>query len=237
LGSIDSQNNVYVLDMNLSVVGSVENIASGEQIYATRFIGDTCYLVTFKQVDPFFVIDLADPFNPTVIGEVKIPGYSTYLHPYDETHIIGLGREGSNVKISLFDVSDMTTPVEISNYTIENNETEWSWTESSALYEHKAFLFSKEKNLLVIPAGLYSKESAYVFNITIEAGFTLKGIISHDVLTGDQNEEEKPYYYYDYGNSIQRSLYINNVLYTISTNMVKLNDISSLAELSSVTLV
>ncbi|MDH7517721.1 MAG: beta-propeller domain-containing protein [Candidatus Thermoplasmatota archaeon] len=240
IGSVEPQNNVYVLDMDLKLVGSLEEIALGETIYATRFVGDICYLVTFRQVDPFFVIDLSNTANPKVIGQLKIPGYSTYLHQYDDAHIIGVGRDGNNVKISLFDVSDMNNPVELSNYTIDNEDKEsWWWTESSALYEHKAFLFDREKNLLVIPAGSYSKQLAYVFDINLDDGITLKGTISHDVKTehNEENSEADFYYYYDDGNSIQRTLYIEDVLYTISRNLVKMNSLDDLSEINSVKLV
>ena len=240
LSSIESQNNVYVLDMDLEIVGSLEDLASGEQIYATRFIGDKCYLVTFKQIDPFFVIDLSEPTNPEVLGELKIPGYSTYLHPYDETHIIGIGRDDEKVKISLFDVSDLENPIELSKYEIENDDEDWYWAQSSALYEHKAFLFDKEKNLLVIPVGDYSKESAYVFDISVEGGIELKGTITHD-LEVEPEEEDDPWdeYYYmgNYGNSIKRTLYIEGVLYTVSDNMVKMNDLETLEEINSITIV
>jgi len=241
IGSIQSQNNVYVLDMDLQVVGSLEDIAPGETIYATRFVGDICYLVTFRQIDPFFVIDLSEPTNPKLLGELKIAGYSTYLHPYDDTHIIGIGRDENKVKISLFDVTDMENPIELSNYTIENeDEEDWWWSESSALYEHKAFLFDLEKNLLVIPAGTYYKQLAYVFDITIDDGISLKGTISHDFETENEEEnngEEIYYKYYDDGNSIQRTLYIDDVLYTISENMVKMNSLDDLSEINSVELV
>ncbi|MCK5031543.1 MAG: beta-propeller domain-containing protein, partial [Thermoplasmatales archaeon] len=217
------------------------DLASGEQIYATRFIGDKCYLVTFKQIDPFFVIDLSEPTNPEVLGELKIPGYSTYLHPYDETHIIGIGRDDEKVKISLFDVSDLENPIELSKYEIENDDEDWYWAQSSALYEHKAFLFDKEKNLLVIPVGDYSKESAYVFDISVEGGIELKGTITHD-LEVEPEEEYDPWdddYYYmgNYGNSIKRTLYIEDVLYTVSDNMVKMNDLETLEEINSITIV
>jgi len=240
ISNIESQNNVYVLDMNLEIVGSLEDLASGEQIYATRFIGDKCYLVTFKQIDPFFVIDLSKPTNPEVLGELKIPGYYTYLHPYDETHIIGIGRDGEKVKISLFDVSDLENPIELSRYEIENDDEDWYWAQSSALYEHKAFLFDKEKNLLVVPVGNYSKESAYVFDISVDSGIELKGTITHDL----EIEPEEEYgqwgdYYYTggYENSIKRILYIEDVLYTVSDNMVKMNDLETLEEINSVALV
>jgi len=228
---LQPQNNIYVLDMDLKIVGSVEGLAPGERIYATRFIEDKCYLVTFRQVDPFFVIDLSDPTSPKVLGELKIPGYSTYLHPYDDEHIIGIGMDGDKVKISLFDVTDMSNPIELSKYEISN---EYGWGSSSALYEHKAFLFDKEKNLLVVPVWVNTKESAYVFNISIEDGIELRGIISHDSVKEEQQED---YYNYDYGYSIKRTLYIDNVLYTISDNMVKMNSLDDLSEINSVILV
>ncbi|MDI6884716.1 MAG: beta-propeller domain-containing protein, partial [Hadesarchaea archaeon] len=115
------QNNVYVLDGNLDIVGRLEGLAPGESIYSARFIGSRAYLVTFKKVDPLFVIDLEDPKNPRALGELKIPGYSDYLHPYDETHLIGVGKDtvdmGSfawyqGIKIALFDVSDPENPRE-----------------------------------------------------------------------------------------------------------------------------
>ena len=239
ISDIESQNNVYVLDMDLEIVGNLEDLASGEQIYATRFIGDKCYLVTFKQIDPFFVIDLSEPTNPEVLGELKIPGYSTYLHPYDETHIIGIGRDDEKVKISLFDVSDLENPIELSKYEIENDDEDWYWAQSSALYEHKAFLFDKEKNLLVIPVGDYSKESAYVFDISVEGGIELKGTITHDIEAEPEEEYDlwDDYYMGNYGNSIKRTLYIEDVLYTVSDNMVKMNDLETLEEINSITIV
>jgi uncharacterized secreted protein with C-terminal beta-propeller domain len=240
LSSFESENNIYVLNSTLNIVGSLENIATGEQIYATRFTEDKCYLVTYKQIDPFFVIDLSNPINPTILGELKIPGYSTYLHPYDEEHVIGIGRDEQEVKISLFDVAQLSNPTEMAKYEIQNNDEEWYWTQSSALYEHKAFLFDKEKNLLVIPVGDYSKESAYVFDISLSGGITLKGIIDHDMEIEEESEYpvwDSAYYKGNYGNSIKRTLYINDVIYTVSDNMVKLNDLNSLVELNTLELV
>ena len=236
-GSITPETNLYVLDMQLQTVGSLENITpdSGESIYATRFVGPTCYIVTFKQTDPFMVIDLSNPTTLISLGELNIPGYSTYLHPYDDTHVIGIGRNDSNVKISLYDITSMSTPTEISQYIIENKDKDsYWWTESTALYEHKAFLFDKEKNLLVIPAGNYSQQSAYVFNISLENGLALKGVVTHDY---QSIEQEPTYYWGTSGTSIQRTLFIKDTLYTISENMVKMNDLSSLAELNSILLV
>ena len=239
LPSVESYNNVYVLDESLSVIGSIESIAPDETIYSARFIDDICYLVTFEQIDPFFVIDLSDPTNPMILGQLKIPGYSSYLHPYDETHVIGIGKEDSNVKISLFDVTDVENPVELSKYLItDDDESSYSWTSSSALYEHKAFLFDEEKQLLIFPASDEYKESAYVFHVDTANDIELKGVISH-IPENVTVKEEEPYGYYwkgYYGYSILRSLYIGDVIYTISDAMVQMNDMDSLEEMNRVSL-
>ncbi|WP_157048882.1 beta-propeller domain-containing protein [Syntrophomonas palmitatica] len=93
-----SKNNIYVLDKDMKLIGKLEGIAPGEQIYSTRFMGKRAYMVTFKKVDPFFVIDMKDPAKPSVLGKLKIPGYSDYLHPYDENHIIGFGKDTIETK-------------------------------------------------------------------------------------------------------------------------------------------
>ena len=246
---IDStqQNNVYVLNADLNITGKVENLAEGERIYSARFMGDKCYLVTFKQVDPFFVLDMSNPAEPKVAGELKIPGYSSYLHLYDENHVIGLGKEDNNVKLSLFDVSDVNNPTEIAKYTVEGD-----YTDSEALYEPKAFLFDKEKELLVIPisqtnygvvnpdgdvdsetrdsyleAGYW--QGAYVFNLTA-SGFTLRGRITH------QGAIDSQYYWYDYNKVVHRALYIGNTLYTMSNTKVLLNNLGTLSLITEVNL-
>ena len=152
-------NHLYVLDEELEIIGSVEDLAKGERIYSARFIGDKAYMVTFKKVDPLFVIDLSDAENPKVLGYLKITGYSDYLHPYDENHIIGIGKETAGgdeqfswyqgIKVSLFDVSDFENPTEVAKIEIGDRGTD-----SAALYEHKAFLFDKEKGIIVIPITL-----------------------------------------------------------------------------------
>jgi len=237
-GVFESQNSIYVLNMDLEIVGSVEGLAPGEQIYATRFLGDKCYLVTFRQIDPFFVIDLSDPTNPTVLGELKIPGFSTYLHPYDETHVIGIGRDGIKVKVSLFDVTDVSTPIELSKYEVEYTGDDWWRAQSYALDEHKAFLFDKEKNLLVIPIGSYYKQSAYVFDVSVDDGVELKGSITHYSKVDEQDDKDEYDYYWTYDDSysVKRALYIEDVLYTISDNIVKMNSLDDLSEINSIKL-
>lgn len=250
-----SKNHVYVLDSSLKIAGKLEDLAPGERIYSARFMGDRCYLVTFKKIDPLFVIDLSKPQSPKVLGKLKIPGYSDYLHPYDENHIIGIGKETveaeegnfawyQGVKLSLFDVSDVEHPKELAKYNIGDRGTD-----SYALHDHKAFLFSKSKNLLVIPVllaeideqkysgeippnayGDYVWQGAYVFELTLEKGFVLKGKIAHG------GEFEKSGYYYDSPYSVKRSLYINTTLYTISDKIIKANALDTLSELAKITL-
>jgi len=261
--SSPSVNNVYVLDSGMVVVGSLEDLAPGETIYSARFMGDRAYLVTFKRVDPLFVIGLSDPANPVLLGKLKIPGYSDYLHPYDENHLIGIGKEVDEsidadkvhedyavyytaikgVKLSLFDVTDVSNPQEIAKYVIGDRGTE-----SQATYDHKAFLFDKEKNLLVIPIqlaefkdnqkpedggyGEYTFQGAYVFTLDTENGFQLDGRITH----ADQETVDKSGYYWYSPYTIDRSLYIGENLYTISSGMVKANALSDLSELAAVKL-
>jgi uncharacterized secreted protein with C-terminal beta-propeller domain len=216
----EAQNHVYVLDQDLNIVGRLENLALTERIYSARFLGGRAYLVTFRRIDPLFVLDLSDPHDPKVLGELKIPGYSDYLHPYDETHIIGVGKE-TGVKIALFDVSDPENPREISKYEVGG----WG-TDSYALRDHKAFLFSKSKNLLVIPISEgYVWQGAYVFDLSLDNGFVLKGRITHL-----ENDEAMWGYY------VKRSLYIDNVLYTVSDGSIKMHDLGDLSEINTVRL-
>jgi inhibitor of cysteine peptidase len=228
-GEETSENNVYVLDMDLNIVGELEDLAPGEQIYSARFMGDRCYLVTFRQMDPFFVIDIANPTEPKVLGYLKIPGFSGYLHPYDENHIIGIGKEDNNLKLSLFDVTDVAAPAETSKYIVEAD-----YSDSPVLYDHKAFLFDKSKQLLALPVStneFWLKDGnsgywqgAYIFDISLEQGFILEGTITHQSIT-DQ---------FEYDHSVQRILYIGDVLYTISGIEVKMNNLETLAEINAV---
>jgi len=231
-----STNNVYTLDENLDIIGKLEGLAPGETIYSTRFVQDRLYMVTFRQVDPFFVIDLSNPAEIKNLGELKIPGFSRYLHPYDENTIIGLGRSATEegrtegIKISLFDVTDVANPKEIANFV-----TDEKYAQTTAEYEHKAFLFSKEKNLLVIPVNYYdyqnqgnSYNGALVFNIT-RSNIELKGLIDHSTTETGNN-----FWYYNPG--VERSLYINDLLYTKSTSLLRINKLSDLSSVKNVTL-
>ncbi len=241
-------NMVYVLNMGMEMVGALEGIAPGEKIYSARFMGDRCYLVTYKKVDPFFVIDLANPAHPAVLGYLKIPGYSDYLHPYDENHVIGLGKDtmesGSpnfewyqGVKLALFNVSDVANPTEIAHVVIGDRGSD-----SPALTDPHAFMFSREKNLLVLPVYLYEQNGldngyrAYVFRISPQEGIVEQGQIEHESHTENQ---QTSYYWQGYysGNQITRSFYIDETLYTLSDQMLKANGLESLEELGHIWLV
>jgi inhibitor of cysteine peptidase len=252
-----SKNHLFILNMSLNVVGELEDLAPGESIYSTRFVGDRGYIVTFRKIDPLFVIDLSEPTNPTVLGQLKVTGYSDYLHPYDETHLIGIGKETEaseegdfawyqGVKISLFDVSDVSNPVEVAKYEIGDRGTD-----SPVLNDHKALLFDKEKNLLVIPVlvaeidpndyagevpdwayGEYVWQGAYVFDISLD-GLGLRGNITH---IDDYQELLKSGYYFSSEYEVERALYIGNVLYTVSDKLVKMNNLESLVSLNEIEL-
>ncbi len=154
-----AKNNVYVLNGNMKTIGSLEGLAKGERIYSTRFVGNRLYMVTFKQVDPLFVIGLSNPTRPVVLGELKIPGFSEYLHPYDSNHIIGFGQEttenefGGTVtdgfKMALFDVSNVSAPKQKFVEHIGDRGTY-----SELLSNHKTLLFNKDKELLAFPINI-----------------------------------------------------------------------------------
>jgi len=250
-----STNNIYVLNNDLKVVGSLEGLAPGEKIYSARFVGEKGYLVTFKKTDPLFVIGLSNPTNPKVLGKLKIPGYSDYLHPIDETHLIGVGKETveadesewgkdfawyQGIKIAVFDVSDVENPKEMFKVEIGDRGTD-----SYALHDHKAFLFDKEKELLVLPIllakikdkenaekwsyGEYIFQGAYVYSLNLTDGFELKGTITH---LDEANEDLiKSGYFFNSNYSVKRALFIDDVLYTISDKKIALNELTDLTSI------
>ena len=239
--SRNSVNNVYILNENLEVVGKTENLAKGEKIYSARFMGNKAYIVTFVETDPLFVIDLSNPKKPTVLGELKIPGYSKYLHPYDENHLIGFGEETevvnygygnvvrtTGIKMALFDVTDPSNPKEMHNVKIGDKGTY-----SELLYNHKALLFSKEKDIMAFPITVSKEASSYrsnlsfqgamVYGVDLEKGFTLKGTIAHMQINNGYTD-------YDYNKAVERIIYIKDNLYTMSRGLIKASDINTMEE-------
>jgi inhibitor of cysteine peptidase len=228
-----SKNHLIILDENLKQVGALSDLAKGERIYSARFMGDRIYIVTFKETDPLFVIDATDPSKPAILGELKIPGFSNYLHPYDENHIIGFGYdtklvtvEGEKeprvltegIKLSLFDISDVTKPKEKFTEIIGGRGTY-----SPLNYDHKALLYNQKNGLFAFPINVYEGvkgneyeqkfifQGAYVYNVSLDKGFTLKSKISH--MKGKALYEE-------WENEIQRLVYIDNQLYALSHSKI-----------------
>ena len=149
----NSSNEVYVLNNNLDVIGDVTDLGTGERIYAVRFLNEVAYLVTFRQTDPFYILDLSNPRSPKVTGELKIPGYSSYLHPLTSNLILGVGMENGYLKLSLFDVSNKSNPQELDKFRMDEYSSE-------LLYNHRAFLFDPEKKIFFIPG----YNAGYVFS-------------------------------------------------------------------------
>jgi inhibitor of cysteine peptidase len=265
-GEGGSKNHMYVLDESMNVVGKIEDIAPGEQIYSVRYAGNRAYMVTFRTVDPLFVIDLKNPQSPAILGKLKIPGYSNYLHPYDENHIIGFGKDAVEVtnsyglaqdsntvayyqgmKMAMFDVSDVANPRELFSEAIGGRGTD-----SELLHNHKALLFAKDKNLLAFPVtvaetnggsaasakeasqyGEFTFQGAYVYHLDLTNGFKLDGKITH--LT-DEDYTKAGQYAPHSERSIQRILYIGDILYTSSQQILKATDATTLKDVKAINL-
>ncbi|MFH0755474.1 MAG: beta-propeller domain-containing protein [bacterium] len=152
-GNRESLNDVYILDKDLKIQGSIENLGKTEKIYSVRFVGNRGFVVTFRQTDPFYVLDLSDPQKPEMKGELKIPGYSSYLHLISDDIILGIGKENQQVKLSLFDVASPENPKEVDKYILDEY-----WSE--ALDNHHAFLLDKKHNVFFLPGS----KGGYIFS-------------------------------------------------------------------------
>jgi inhibitor of cysteine peptidase len=254
---------VVVLDNNLKQLGETAYLAKGEKMYSARFVGDRAYLVTYKNMDPLYSIDLSDPANPKALGALKIPGYSTYLQPYDENHIIGfgfqteetvrrnsLGRVTSTsakvtgMKMALFDVSDISNPKMISEEVIGDSKTN-----STVLENHKALLLDKERNLLAIPIKNYTTDLSITEDDDISSA--TKSYTSY-LKSRTYNKVGYAVYSLDIANGFNlrgiithdvnsnnytsdiRGLYIDDTLYTVSNKEIKANNIDTLAEIKDI---
>jgi uncharacterized secreted protein with C-terminal beta-propeller domain len=257
-GENTSSNSLFVLDKTMQTVGKIENLAKDERIYSTRFMGNRCYIVTFKQVDPLFAIDLSVPEKPFVAGELKIPGYSEYLHPYDENHLIGFGHEATTfnngysevsvplgLKMALFDVSDMNAPKELYSVKIGDKGTDTPLT-----YDAKALYWDAEKKLFGFPVNLHELpkgfdnanpsaygnaiwQGAYIYEVTPEKGFNLKAKLSQIPDSAVPVKTEYGYSYWDFEASslfVDRILRIDNSLYTLSNNQLSIYDLENFKE-------
>jgi len=213
-----TDNNVYVLAPNLTTIGKLEHLAKDERIYSARFIGDLLYLVTFEQMDPLFVIDLSNPNQPGILGELKIPGYSDYLHPYDAHHIIGIGKDTAE---SEWEVDSLIIG--------EKDST------SAVLSDHRAFLLDANRSVMVLPVkeiirvpvpnSSYDEsyttaawQGAYVWRIDPDTGFIEKGKVEQVPIKPDMYWSES---------TVKRSVLMDDILYTVSDDRIVGSDIDS----------
>lgn len=206
-----TKNNLYILDENLNQVSSIEGLAKGERIYSVRFDGDMGYFVTFKQVDPLFVVDLSNPKEPKIKTELKIPGFSEYLHVYDDKYLFGLGKDADekgrvqSMKISMFDITDKNNVIEKFKTKIGDSH---SWSEAS--YNHKAIIISKEKDIIAFPIN----NKYVVYRFVDNDGFKLLKEIDFNYR-----------YYYNF-----RGVYINDYLYVVNDQIIKTLNLNTLEE-------
>ena len=244
---------VYAFDRSLALLGSVGGIAPGESIFAVRFLGGYAYVVTFQKIDPLFVIDLSDPSSPVVRGFLEMPGFSQYLYPIDAGHLVGIGKDAlpteqnfswyQGLKLSLYDVTNASDPREAANVTLGDRGTQ-----SEVLNDPHAFLYVPDRAYIVLPVALavidpsqypdgvppwaYGTivwQGAYVYQVNGSTGFTYVGRIAHGNGTA-----YGPYGGYDSSLQIRRSLYIGDVLYTISESEVLANSLADLSEIAHV---
>lgn len=169
LANVESENDVYTLSEDLSVQGNVTGMGENEQVYSVRFIKDKGYVVTFRRIDPFHVLDLSDPENPSLEGELKLPGFSSYLHPLGEDRILGIGEEDNEVKAVIFDVSDPTNPVTEDSYILDE-----SW--SAVNQNHHAFLQDEKHDVFFLPASQGGYVFSYKDGLDLVKAVDMKGV-------------------------------------------------------------
>ncbi len=245
-GRVETTNRVSVIAERagtLEVIGRTEDMATGERIFSSRFVGDKGYVVTFRQVDPFFTLDLSDPTAPKKVGELKIPGFSTYLHPLDENHILTIGTyvpedntdwQRRALKLSIFDVTDFAHPKESASQLVGT-----AYSGSEALYDHKAFNYFAEKKLLAIPFTDWNYQATgqsywtsftselRVFSVDPVTGFTARGAVSLKDMYQVYSSYDWTYYWVP---AVRRSVMADDFVYAISDAGVR---VANLANLSS----
>lgn len=249
-GRTETGNRVSVLeekDGRLEVVGRSEDLAKGERIMSSRFIGNKGFVVTFRQVDPLFTFDMTDPTNPKKLGELKVPGFSTYLHPIDENHLLTIGTyqpepvdgqpvdwNSRAVQLAIFDVSDMSSPKQTFVQLVGTGSSS-----SEAQYDHKAFNYFAAKKLLAIPfsdwRSGWSSDTEYwsgftsdlrVFGVDAASGFTPKGALSMSDLYAVSRSFNWSYYWQP---AVRRSVMADEFVYAISDSGIRVADVANLS--------
>jgi hypothetical protein len=230
----------------LGVVGQIDNIAPTEDIRSVRFDGNVGFIVTFKKTDPLFVIDLGDPANPSIEGELKIPGYSTYMHLMDDTHILSIGYDADDqgdfawfqgIQLQIMDVSDLENP------TLDHREVIGTrGSTSEAATNHLAFNYFAPKDLLALPmticeesagGGNYGQKMTFsgllVYRVTASGGFQALGGIPHQPVEDDFSEESACYSWWTDSNSlVKRSIIMDDYVYSIDPHQINISNIDDL---------
>lgn len=199
-------NSVYVLDENLKEVGLIEGLAEDERVYSARLMGDVGYFVTYRETDPLFSVDFSDPKNPKIIGELKIPGFSEYLHFYGEDMLLGIGMDvdedgfsTNGVKLSMFDISDNTDVKEVQKYVMKNVYS------ADVMYDYRAALIDVKKNIIGFSANNGDGENYYVFSYDKDNGFAC---LMDETVNGT-------------GYQAARGVYIDDILYVVKGNIIE----------------
>ena len=254
--------NVTTDSQILVELGRVDNIAPEERIWSARFDGDRCYLVTFRQIDPLWVIDMSNETNPRILGELEIPGVSTYIHPLSRDHLLtigmgpgedGIGLDWSSTRLSLFNITDPSTPSvdDILSLTPVTNPSsnEWVWSYSEASYEHKAFQYWAPKGLLAIPLSTYKYQSwtdsngRYNWNYVFVSKLILVNVSEQTGNLSVYGTVDHSHLY-DQGDNrnwwseynIRRSIFMGDYVYALSSGGVTATNLTSMNETVSIEL-
>jgi Beta propeller domain len=229
-----TKSGVYVLAQDgraLKLIGSVEGLGKGERIYSVRFVGPTGYVVTFRQTDPLYTVDLRDPTKPTLRGELKIPGYSAYLHPASDSQLIGIGQNATNqgrvtgTQISLFDISNLADPTRLAQYSL-------SGAHSEAEFDPHAFLFWPATGLLVVPLQTMSSpgpKPGGLATVAPEVGALVLRVVGQAIREVGFIQQPASSVNPEVGPQIRRSLVIDQTLWTVSDRGLMASDLNSLA--------
>ncbi len=231
--------------------GRLDGIAEGERIWSARFVEDRAYIVTFEQIDPLWTIDLFDPSAPTILGELEIPGVSTYIHPLHDDMLLtigmgpagedGLGLDWSSTRLSTFNISDLTQPAVADTLMLspvddpENHR--WTWSYSEAKYEHKAFQYWGPKEMLAVPLSTYRwiesddgwyyeyVSKAIIVNVDEATGnMSVHGEVNHSSLVNHESVN----HYWGGDENIRRTIFMGDFIYAFSGAGITVHDLTSM---------
>lgn len=245
--TLDNVNRVFTARIGggkIAQLGDVGDLAKGERIQSARFVGDKGYVVTFRNTDPLFVIDLANPSAPKVLGEAKIPGFSTYMHPLDAGHLLTVGRDAdangrvTGLAVQIFDVTNPAAPALAHKFVFPTSD---AWNYSEALSEHKAFTYFPEKQLLAFPYYSYDwrtntgtmKSSAELFHIDVQKGIEHVGGVEHTSLFGTSYRGWCGGFF---SPQVRRAVFMDDVMYSLSYGGIIATDTRTMAPLQTLQL-